>query len=161
MALREARAALLFVLVSLLGGTAYRAITEPEKPTFTERLRGLEEESRLDAERAAGAPSTEPRDPDSSAAGRATRRAAPGRPDAGEPALGSFDPERAGVREWERLPGIGPALAARIVADREARGPFGGPDGLARVRGIGQRTVERIRPFFVPAPVDSVSPNAN
>lgn len=37
----------------------------------------------------------------------------------------------------ERLPRIGPALAARIVADRSAHGSFGSLQGLERVRGIG------------------------
>lgn len=41
----------------------------------------------------------------------------------------------------ETLPGIGPALAARIVAAR----PFHAVDGLLRVRGIGPATLERLR----------------
>jgi competence protein ComEA len=75
--------------------------------------------------------------------------------------LGELDPDRASAAEWERLPGIGPALAARIVADRAARGPFRGPEGLRRVRGIGRKTVDRLRPFLRQAPADSASPNAN
>ncbi|HYW49515.1 MAG TPA: helix-hairpin-helix domain-containing protein [Gemmatimonadaceae bacterium] len=39
----------------------------------------------------------------------------------------------------ERLPRIGPALAARIVADRNQRGPFGSLIELQRVRGIGPK----------------------
>jgi competence protein ComEA len=40
----------------------------------------------------------------------------------------------------ERLPGIGPTLARRIVAEREARGPFRGfADLSARVEGIGPK----------------------
>lgn len=35
------------------------------------------------------------------------------------------------------LPGIGPALAAAIIADREQNGPFLTPEDLIRVRGIG------------------------
>lgn len=42
----------------------------------------------------------------------------------------------------ERLPGIGPALAQRIVAAR----PFARVDDLLRVRGIGPVTLERLRP---------------
>jgi competence protein ComEA len=47
--------------------------------------------------------------------------------------------------DLELLPGIGPALAHRIVADRQARGAFRATDELARVRGIGPRTLERLR----------------
>lgn len=53
----------------------------------------------------------------------------------------------ASAAELELLPGIGPALAARIVADRAANGPFRSVEELARVRGIGPRTVERVRPY--------------
>lgn len=51
----------------------------------------------------------------------------------------------ADVAELTRLPGIGPALAARIVAYREEHGPYRSIDDLARVRGIGPATVERLR----------------
>lgn len=37
----------------------------------------------------------------------------------------------------ETLPGVGPATAAAIVADRERNGPFATVDDLERVRGIG------------------------
>jgi competence protein ComEA len=43
------------------------------------------------------------------------------------------------------LPGIGPVLAARIVADRAARGPFTSWTELDRVRGIGPATVARLQ----------------
>lgn len=44
------------------------------------------------------------------------------------------------------LPGIGPALARRIVEDRGRHGPFGSLDALTRVPGIGAKTAERLRP---------------
>lgn len=43
------------------------------------------------------------------------------------------------------LPGIGRELAIAIVADRERRGPVRSLGDLARVRGIGPGTVERLR----------------
>jgi competence ComEA-like helix-hairpin-helix protein len=46
------------------------------------------------------------------------------------------------------LPGIGPALAQRIVASRMEAGPFPDVDALDRVRGIGPRTLERLRPLL-------------
>jgi competence ComEA-like helix-hairpin-helix protein len=56
------------------------------------------------------------------------------------------------------LPGIGPALAARIAADREANGPFPSVDDLERVSRIGPVTVEHIRPFVVADPPEEASP---
>ncbi len=50
--------------------------------------------------------------------------------------------------ELDGLPGIGPALAARVI---EAR-PFADVDDLVRVRGIGPVTVERLRPRVVARP---------
>jgi competence ComEA-like helix-hairpin-helix protein len=47
-----------------------------------------------------------------------------------------IDPNTATAAELARLPGVGPALAARIIAERE-RGPFATLDDLRRVRGIG------------------------
>lgn len=49
------------------------------------------------------------------------------------------------VAELQRLPGIGPALAARIVAYREAWGPFRRIEDLLEVPGIGQRRFEQIK----------------
>lgn len=47
------------------------------------------------------------------------------------------------------LPGIGPALAGRIVEDREANGPFASVEDLQRVRGIGPRISEGVRGLVV------------
>jgi len=55
------------------------------------------------------------------------------------------DLDRADAAEMTALPGIGPVLAGRIVADRDARGPFGRIETLARVHGIGPVMVERLR----------------
>jgi competence ComEA-like helix-hairpin-helix protein len=52
------------------------------------------------------------------------------------------------ARDLDCVPGVGPALAARIVADRTARGPFGRIEDLDRVPGIGKRLVERLRPYL-------------
>lgn len=46
-----------------------------------------------------------------------------------------------------RLPQIGPALAERIVAFRDANGPFRDADDLAGVPGIGPKTVEALREY--------------
>ena len=57
-----------------------------------------------------------------------------------------IDVDRASVRELERLPGVGPGLARKIAADREARGPFGSLTALDRVPGVGTRLLSRIGP---------------
>ena len=49
--------------------------------------------------------------------------------------------------ELESLPHIGPKTAAAIIAHREANGPFAAIDDLTAVKGIGPRTVERLRPL--------------
>ncbi len=58
-----------------------------------------------------------------------------------------IDLDRADASELVRLPRIGPALAARIIADRESGGPFGSLEGLSRVSGVGPGLVETIRPY--------------
>jgi competence ComEA-like helix-hairpin-helix protein len=55
------------------------------------------------------------------------------------------DLNRADVLELQALPGIGPALAQRIVAAREEQ-MFTSLEDLVRVRGIGAATIERLRP---------------
>jgi len=49
------------------------------------------------------------------------------------------DVDRAPADELQRLPRVGPALAKRIVAEREAHGPFGSLEGLKRVTGVGPK----------------------
>jgi competence protein ComEA len=62
------------------------------------------------------------------------------------------DVNRAGVDDLQRLPGIGPALAERIVEERRTR-PFSSVDDLERVRGIGPAMVSRLRPVATAGPV--------
>src|SRR6185503_4307641 len=48
-----------------------------------------------------------------------------------------IDADRATAAELARLPRVGMALAKRVVAYREAHGPFGGLPGLDGVPGVG------------------------
>lgn len=60
-----------------------------------------------------------------------------------------IDLNTADAKTLELLPGIGPALAERIIADRGRIGPFKRVEDLARVKGIGHRTIERLREHAV------------
>lgn len=57
------------------------------------------------------------------------------------------DINTAGAAELERMPGVGPTLAKRIVDYRRAHGPFQSPDDLQRVQGIGPKTYETLREY--------------
>jgi len=78
---------------------------------------------------------------------RVTRapRAAPAaeRPGSARPAPPPVDLNQADEATLTSLPGIGPALARRIVEARRER-PFRSVEDLARVRGIGPATVGRL-----------------
>lgn len=69
-----------------------------------------------------------------------------------------MDADRASAEELARVPGIGPATARRIVADRQNRGAFGGLAGLDRVSGIGPATLAKLAPLlmFSGVPADTL-----
>ncbi len=54
----------------------------------------------------------------------------------------------ASERLLQRLPGIGPALAGRIIAYRNQYGDFAQPGHLVRVKGIGPKTFEKLEPYL-------------
>jgi competence protein ComEA len=54
--------------------------------------------------------------------------------------------------EFAELPDIGETLARRIVDSRAAQGTFGDHEDLRRVRGIGPRTLEKLKPYLLPMP---------
>ena len=56
-----------------------------------------------------------------------------------------IDPQTADARSLESLPGVGPAIARRIVAARARGLTFRRPEDLLRVRGIGPATLRRMR----------------
>ena len=64
-------------------------------------------------------------------------------------AVMSVNLNQADVVQLQTLPGIGPALAERVVAHREANGLFASVDQLSEVKGIGQRKLEKLRGHLV------------
>ncbi|HJZ88671.1 MAG TPA: ComEA family DNA-binding protein [Polyangia bacterium] len=57
----------------------------------------------------------------------------------------AIDPNRADAAELTALPGVGPALARKIVEERVRGGRFRSVDDLLRVSGIGEKTLARVR----------------
>lgn len=76
--------------------------------------------------------------------------------DRAEPLVAKFqvDVNRADWPELIQLPGVGQVLAERWIAERERDGVFRSHDDLGRIRGVGPRTLERIRPYLLPLPGD-------
>ena len=68
---------------------------------------------------------------------------APGKTNGG--ASGTVNINTASASELEKLPGIGPALAQRIVEYRDSHGPFASVDSLTDVPGIGKAKLEGLR----------------
>lgn len=62
---------------------------------------------------------------------------------------GLISPNRADASQLEELPGVGPVLAERIVAHREANGPFEAVEDLLEVPGIGEAKLAALRDLIV------------
>lgn len=58
---------------------------------------------------------------------------------------GKIDINTAGVEQLTNIAGIGPALAQRIVDYREKNGGFSTVEEIINVRGIGEKTFEKIK----------------
>jgi comEA protein len=60
----------------------------------------------------------------------------------------SIDINTAQLKDLEKLPRIGPAMAKRIILYRNEYGLFKSIDELQKVKGIGKKTLEKIKPYL-------------
>lgn len=60
-------------------------------------------------------------------------------------AVATVNINAATVRELQSLPGIGQVTADRIIVYRTENGPFDAVGDLVKVKGIGKKTLEKIR----------------
>lgn len=73
-------------------------------------------------------------------------------PDAKAIFSGKIDLNQANLEELTQLPRVGPVLAQRIIEWRQQNGPFKRIEDLKKVRGIGQKTFEKIAPYIIVKP---------
>jgi competence ComEA-like helix-hairpin-helix protein len=107
-------------------------LPEPAGPTVTG------DGSTAAAPRSGGVSSGPGALPSNAAASTAPAPASPAEP---------LDVNRADAVELARLPGVGAALAQRIVEERQRRGRFESPEALRYVLGMGPKKLAAIRRF--------------
>lgn len=64
------------------------------------------------------------------------------------PGAGSISLNTSGMSELERLPGVGPATAQKIIEYRKEHGGFTSIDEVMAVRGIGPKKLEAMRKYL-------------
>ncbi|MBX7151868.1 helix-hairpin-helix domain-containing protein [bacterium] len=67
--------------------------------------------------------------------------------ESGDSPVRTININEANVQELASLPRVGPKLAARIVDYRNLHGPFTSVNDLQRVKGIGKKMFDKIKPF--------------
>lgn len=160
--------AILFIAVSLLVGAVvllakrYDSSLLPDLAPNAERPSAvLDPSARSPAERGDAATSPETPSREQSNPSAVTSIVESGRPDTGAPikatspkTISSVDDglvrvNTATASELQRLPGIGPTLAERIIAFRRRSGAFASIEQMLEVKGIGPAKLERLRPHVV------------
>jgi len=65
---------------------------------------------------------------------------------------GKIDLNTATKEQLESIPGIGPSFAGKIVMERNRRGGFRSVNDLLKIRGIGRKTVARLKMYVKVVP---------
>jgi competence protein ComEA len=82
------------------------------------------------------------------AGGRPAAAASTAAPKAAASEARPIDLNSADAAALETVPGIGKSLSARIVAFREKNGPFQSVDDLLKVQGVGEKSIQKLRPYL-------------
>jgi competence protein ComEA len=146
----ERRALVLLTVVAVLGVAArLSGATRAGAVATAEERQALDAQiARVESARAArrGRATRAGTPPPGRGASHVTLPRAAGSPADGEVRRAPVDLDVASAADIERLPWIGPALAERIVSNRDRCGPFGSLDALKRVPGIGDGIAKRLEP---------------
>lgn len=71
-----------------------------------------------------------------------------------------IDLNRATSEDLDAIPGLGPALAKRIVEYRQAHGPFKKIEDLRAISGVGPQNLEKLKPYLgLGSPEDMAPPD--
>lgn len=136
LAITRNEAVALFTLLALLGaGLVARHLQQQPDPSMPDAYVVADSQFAAGVEAVPGANRT-------SGFGDAPREAPATRPSA------TLNLNAAESSDLRQLPGIGPALSQRIVAYREANGPFPSVEAITEVQGIGAKTLERLEPLL-------------
>lgn len=65
-----------------------------------------------------------------------------------DPSQGQVNLNTADATQLQHIPGIGPAMAERILTYRRSAGRFQSPDDLLQVSGIGDKKFQKMRPYL-------------
>jgi competence protein ComEA len=76
------------------------------------------------------------------------KAAAPAAPRAASSEARPIDLNTADSTALESVPGIGKSLSQRILAFRDKNGPFQSVDDLLKVQGVGEKSIQKLRPYL-------------
>ena len=77
--------------------------------------------------------------------------ASPAAPKAAASEARPIDINTADATALESVPGIGKSLSQRILTFREKNGPFQSVDDLLKIQGIGEKSIQKLRPYLMVA----------